>query len=71
MNAIALNSSMFNASRIVGPAIAGMLVAQIGEAWCFSINAVSYIAVLAGLFRMNLPPREPARRTKLAAHGRH
>ena len=60
MNAIALNSSMFNASRIVGPAIAGMLVAHVGEAWCFSINAVSYIAVLAGLFRMNLLPRELA-----------
>ena len=62
MNAIALNSSMFNATRIVGPAIAGILVAQVGEAWCFSINALSYIAVLAGLFRMKLPPREQAAR---------
>ena len=49
MNAIALNSSMFNASRIVGPAIAGILVANIGEGWCFFANAVSYIAVLIGL----------------------
>ena len=52
MNAIALNSSMFNASRIVGPAIAGILVASIGEGWCFFANAVSYIAVIAGLLMM-------------------
>jgi MFS family permease len=58
MNAIALNSSMFNASRVVGPAIAGILVASIGEGWCFFANAVSYIAVLIGLFLMKLPPYE-------------
>ncbi len=56
MNGIALNSSMFNASRVVGPAIAGILVASIGEGWCFFANAVSYIAVLTGLFMMKLPP---------------
>jgi MFS family permease len=55
MNAIALNSSMFNASRVVGPAIAGILVANIGEGWCFFANAVSYIAVIAGLLLMNVP----------------
>src|SRR4029077_544107 len=59
MNAIALNSSMFNASRVVGPAIAGLLVASIGEGWCFFANAVSYIAVLAGLFLMKVPPWTP------------
>jgi len=58
MNAIALNSSVFNASRIVGPAIAGILVANIGEGWCFFANAVSYIAVIAGLLLMNVPRRE-------------
>ena len=58
MNAIALNSSMFNASRILGPAIAGILVAEIGEGWCFFANGVSYIAVIAGLLAMDLPPRE-------------
>lgn len=58
MNAIALNSSMFNASRVIGPAIAGILVASIGEGWCFFANGVSYIAVLAGLFLMDLPPYE-------------
>src|SRR5690606_29133267 len=48
-NAIALNSSMFNGARIVGPAIAGLVVGAIGEAWCFLANAVSYVAVIAGL----------------------
>jgi MFS family permease len=53
-NAIALNSSMFNGARIVGPAIAGLLVASVGEGWCFGINAVSYVAVLSGLFLITL-----------------
>jgi MFS family permease len=59
MNAIALNSSMFNGARIVGPAIAGLLVASIGEGWCFFANGVSYIAVIAGLLMMHL--QGPAR----------
>ncbi len=54
MNAIALNSSMFNGARVVGPAIAGILVARIGEGWCFFSNAVSYIAVIAGLLLMKV-----------------
>jgi MFS family permease len=54
MNAIALNSSMFNGARIIGPAIAGILVARIGEGWCFFANGVSYIAVIAGLFLMRV-----------------
>jgi len=58
MNAIALNSSMFNGARIIGPAIAGILVARIGEGWCFFANAVSYIAVIIGLVMMRVPPRE-------------
>ena len=52
INAIALNSAMFNASRVVGPAIAGILVASIGEGWCFFANGVSYIAVIVGLILM-------------------
>ncbi len=56
MNAIALNSSMFNGARVIGPAIAGITVAKIGEGWCFFANAVSYIAVIAGLLHMNLEP---------------
>lgn len=55
-NAIALNSSAFNATRIVGPAIAGLIVARVGMAWCFAINALSYLAVLVGLARTRLPP---------------
>jgi MFS family permease len=54
-NAIALNSSMFNSARIIGPAIAGILVATIGEGWCFFSNGVSYIAVITGLLLMRLP----------------
>ena len=54
MNAIALNSSMFNGARVIGPAIAGILVARIGEGWCFAANAISYIAVIIGLLLMNV-----------------
>lgn len=56
MNAIALNSSMFNGARIIGPAIAGILVAKIGEGWCFAANSLSYIAVITGLLMMRVPP---------------
>src|SRR5206468_7363902 len=59
MNAIALNSSMFNGARIIGPAIAGILVASIGEGWCFFANAVSYVAVIIGLLMMRV--QSPAR----------
>src|SRR5271168_1778454 len=55
MNAIALNSSMFNGARIIGPAIAGILVAAIGEGWCFFANGVSYIAVIIGLLLIRVP----------------
>jgi MFS family permease len=54
MNAIALNSSMFNGARVVGPAVAGILVARIGEGWCFAANSFSYIAVLIGLLLMKV-----------------
>jgi MFS family permease len=54
MNAIALNSSMFNGARVIGPAVAGILVAKIGEGWCFFANAVSYIAVIIGLLMMRV-----------------
>ena len=56
-NAIALNSAAFNTARIIGPAIAGVLVATIGEGGCFALNAVSYVAVLVGLGLMRLPAR--------------
>jgi len=59
MNAIALNSSMFNGARVIGPAVAGVLVARLGEGWCFFANGASYIAVIAGLMMMNV--HAPAR----------
>ena len=55
MNAIALNSSLVNGARVVGPAVAGLLVAAVGEAWCFLINAISYLAVIAALLMMDVP----------------
>jgi MFS family permease len=55
-NGIALNSAAFNAARIVGPAVAGVLVATVGEAGCFWINALSYVAVLVSLARLRVPP---------------
>jgi len=67
MNAIALNSSMFNGARIIGPAVAGVLVASVGEGWCFLINSVSYIAVIAGLLAMRLD----AAHTRQAPAGDH
>ncbi len=54
MNAIALNSSMFNGARVIGPAVAGVLVARLGEGWCFFANALSYIAVIIGLMLMKV-----------------
>jgi len=56
MNAIALNSSVYNSGRVLGPAIAGVLVAAIGEGWCFVVNAASFLGVIAGLLVMRLPP---------------
>jgi MFS family permease len=59
MNAIALNSSVFNGARIVGPAVAGVLVATVGEGLCFLLNSLSYLAVIGGLLAMRLPPGQP------------
>ncbi len=60
-NAVALNSTSFNAARLVGPAVAGLLIAAVGSGWMFLINAASYVAVLASLLSL--------RRTELRAHG--
>jgi MFS family permease len=59
-DAIALNSSGFNLARIIGPAIGAAVIASAGLAWCFALNAVSYLAVLAGLAMIRLPRRVPA-----------
>jgi MFS family permease len=56
MNAIALNSSLFNAARVIGPAIAGLLIGAVGVAWCYFLNGLSYLAVIASLLMLRLPP---------------
>jgi MFS family permease len=66
LNAIALNSSMFNGARVVGPAVAGLIVAAVGEGWCFFVNAVSYLAVIAGLLLMKVPRAAPSPRAASA-----
>jgi MFS family permease len=57
-NAIAINSSMNNAGRLIGPAIAGLVIGALGEGWCFLIDGVSYFAVIASLLMMRLRPIE-------------
>jgi MFS family permease len=54
-NAIALNSSLVNAARLLGPTIAGFLIGLVGEGWCFAINGFSYVAVIAALLMMRVP----------------
>lgn len=56
-NAIALNSTIFNLGAIVGPATAGLVYAWLGPAWCFTINSISFVAVITALLLMKLPPR--------------
>jgi MFS family permease len=58
-NAIALNSSIFNGARVVGPAIAGFTIAWIHEGWCFFLNGMSFLAVIGALLAMRLEPYEP------------
>ena len=63
INAISLNSAVFNAARVIGPAIAGLLVSVVGEGTCFLINGLSFLAVIVSLLAMRLPrfePRPPA-----------
>lgn len=61
-SAIALNSSVFNGARVIGPSIAGLLVAAVGTASAFTLNGVSFLAVIAGLLMMRLPPFMPNER---------
>ena len=63
-NAIALNSSLFNASRIFGPALGGVIIAAAGVGFCFAFNAVSFVAVLAGLLMMRVDELHPLELTK-------
>lgn len=80
MNAIALNSSVFNAAAVIGPSIAGLLIAVVGVPLCFLVNSVSYLAAIAALLRMReLPRRKPqvqqqnwhARLAEGASYARH
>jgi MFS family permease len=57
-NAIALNSSMVNLARLIGPSVAGVVIASTGEGWCFFIDGVSYVGVIAGLLMMRIMPRQ-------------
>jgi MFS family permease len=65
-NAIALNAAMFNTATALGPAAGGVIYALVGPAWCFSINGLSFIAVIVALRLMKLPPLEPRPRTNSA-----
>jgi MFS family permease len=66
-NAIALNSSIFNGARVVGPAIAGFAIAWVGEGWCFFLNGVSFLAVIVALLAMRIPrvARKPSTESPL------
>jgi len=68
-NAIALNSTIFNGARLIGPSVAGFLVLVVGEGVCFAINAASYVAVLAALLAMRLTPRERPAQTRRLMSG--
>ena len=62
LNAVSLNSSIVNGARVVGPAVAGFLIAQVSLGACFLLNGVSFLAVIAGLLLMRLPPFLPPAR---------
>lgn len=67
-NAIALNSSMVNGSRIIGPALGGVIIAAVGEGWCFALDAVSYVGVVISIAMMRLKPRARAGQTNPVHH---
>jgi len=67
-NVIALNSSMVNGARLIGPSVAGVLVATAGEAVCFIINSISYLAVIVALAAMRIAPRPPRTQQRHVLH---
>ena len=69
-NAIALNSSMVNGARLIGPAVAGILIAAVGEGYCFLIDGFSYIAVIASLLAMHVRAGAPAHAAARTSGGR-
>lgn len=65
-NAVAMNSTMVNTARFLGPLLGGVLIASVGEAWCFAINSGSYVAIIVALGLMRVPPApRPARATNV------
>lgn len=68
-NAIALNSFMFNGARLVGPSIAGLVVALVGEGYCFLINAISFLAIIVTLLAMKIPQQRTEVRSASVFHG--
>jgi MFS family permease len=65
-NAIALNSSMVNAARLLGPSLGGVIIAAVGEGWCFAFDGISYLAVIASLLAMKITPRQSKSRKEEA-----
>ncbi len=65
-NAIALNSSIFNGARVIGPAIAGFSISLLGEGWCFFVNGLSFLAVIVALLAMRVVPQEEMTGTRSA-----
>jgi MFS family permease len=70
-NAIAINSSMVNMARLIGPSLAGMLIAATSEGWCFLVDGISYIAVIASLLAMRINVAQVKRPAKSMAHELH
>ncbi len=70
-NAIALNSSMVNGARLIGPSVAGILIAAAGEGWCFMLDGISYLAVIGSLLAMRLRPAVPRAVAKRAIEDLH
>jgi MFS family permease len=69
LNAISLNSSIVNGARVVGPSAAGLLIGAVGVATCFFLNGVTFVAVIAGLLMMRLPPfKRPAHAVSAGEH---
>jgi MFS family permease len=69
LNAISLNSSIVNGARVVGPSVAGLLIGWVGAGMCFFLNGLTFVAVIAGLLMMRLPPFQ--RPTHLVSAGEH
>ena len=68
INAISLNSAVFNAARVVGPAVAGLLLAVVGEGTCFLINGFSFLAVIVSLMAMRIAPAAPREHAPVRRH---